>query len=130
MTLPKCNIPFDSEELIDEAYELFRTLIKVRGKYKKTVDKTDLAVEKDQAKFVYIVSNCRFPEEEIHLIVACQNKGIPYVSVPKNFIGGLDQSVAVLDYGDRCLERLYKRLTKKLTFAHTVLKPLQNMEVL
>lgn len=108
------------KELIDAAYEALRLALEVKG-VKRGTNETTKAVERGQAKIVFIAKDVDPPEIVAHLPVLCKEKRIPYMFVPsKAELGsaaGLDVSAAsacIIDPGEgqKLVEDIVNHLKK------------------
>jgi len=104
------TLPFETFELPDEyleaAYEALKYALEVRG-LKRGTNETTKAVERGQAKLVYIALDVDPPEIVAHLPLLCKERKVPYIFVPsKQELGkraGLEvsaASVAIVDPGE------------------------------
>ncbi len=104
------TLPFKTFELpkeyLDAAYEALRYALEVKG-LKRGTNETTKAVERGQAKLVYIALDVDPPEIVAHLPLLCQERKVPYIFVPsKKELGaraGLEvaaASVAIIDPGE------------------------------
>lgn len=118
------KLPFEvfdvPKELIDAAYEALRLALEVKG-VKRGTNETTKAVERGQAKIVFIAKDVDPPEIVAHLPVLCKEKKIPYMFVPsKAELGsaaGLDvaaASVCITDPGEgqKLVEDIINHLKK------------------
>ena len=104
------KLPFETfevpKELIDAAYEALRLALEIRG-VKRGTNETTKAVERGQAKIVFIALDVDPPEIVAHLPLLCKEKKVPYMFVPsKTELGkaaGLEvaaASVCIVDPGE------------------------------
>ncbi len=104
------TLPFETFELPNEyleaAYEALKYALEVRG-LKRGTNETTKAVERGQAKLVYIALDVDPPEVVAHLPLLCKERKVPYIFVPsKQELGkraGLEvaaASVAIVDPGE------------------------------
>ncbi len=104
------TLPFETFELPDEyleaAYEALKYALEVKG-LKRGTNETTKAVERGQAKLVYIALDVDPPEIVAHLPLLCKERKVPYIFVPsKQELGkraGLEvaaASVAIVDPGE------------------------------
>ncbi|MHA1615731.1 MAG: 50S ribosomal protein L7Ae [Candidatus Njordarchaeales archaeon] len=127
MSLPPYVTWETPKELAEEALKLLEEVRKEGGKVRKGVNETTKAVERGQAKLVYIAMDVNPPEIVMHLPPLCEERGVPYLFVPsKAELGkaaGIERpasSAAIVEPG-RVAERLQRiiqkirelRLTKK-----------------
>lgn len=68
-------------DLAKKAYEILR-IARETGKIKKGTNETTKAVERDQAKLVFIAEDVAPPEVVMHLPLLCDERKIPYIFVP------------------------------------------------
>lgn len=106
------------DELVKEAYEILPIVVKT-GKIGRGTVATTKAVERDQAKLVYIAEDVDPPEIVAHLPLLCNERKIPYIFVPRkkelgeySGIGVQIASACIVDPGD-AYER-YERIIEKL----------------
>ena len=108
------------KELVDAAYEALRLALEVKG-VKRGTNETTKAVERGQAKIVFIARDVDPPEIVAHLPHLCREKKTPYMYVPsKADLGkaaGLEvaaASVAIIDPGEgkRLVEDIVSHLKK------------------
>lgn len=106
------------EELMAEQLRVLER-IKEKGKLKVGVNEVTKAVEREQAKLVFIAKDVDPKEIVMHLPVLCEEKGIPYTYVnSKKELGekaGIDvaaSSVAVIDPG--AANKEFAELVKKI----------------
>ncbi|HIQ13853.1 MAG TPA: 50S ribosomal protein L7ae [Thermoprotei archaeon] len=104
------TLPFETFELPDEyieaAYEALKYALDVKG-LKRGTNETTKAIERGQAKLVYIALDVDPPEIVAHLPLLCMERKTPYIFVPsKRELGrraGLEvsaASVAIVDPGE------------------------------
>ncbi len=119
MSLPPYVTWETPKELADEALKLLEEIRKANGKIRKGVNETAKAIERGQAKLVYIAMDVNPPEIVMHLPPLCEERGIPYLFVPsKAELGkaaGIERpasSAAVIDAGDAKdkLQRIINRI--------------------
>lgn len=119
------TLPFETFELPDEyleaAYEALKHALEVRG-LKRGTNETTKAVERGQAKLVYIALDVDPPEIVAHLPLLCKERKVPYIFVPsKQELGrraGLEvaaASVAIIDPGEgsKLVEEIIAYLKKQ-----------------
>ncbi len=106
-----------SKEIIERALEAVEKA-KASGKLRKGANEVTKAVEKGQAKLVVIAKDVSPPEITMHLPLLCEEKGIPYVSVPSKEELGVatgirvpTSAVAIVQEGEA------KALIKEITTA-------------
>lgn len=94
-------------ELAEEALKLIEEVRDSGGKVRKGVNETTKAIERGQAKLVYIAMDVNPPEIVMHLPPLCEERRIPYLFVPsKAELGkaaGIERpasSAAVIDAGE------------------------------
>jgi large subunit ribosomal protein L7Ae len=111
----KFSVP---KELQDKQLQLIEK-IKKSGKIKIGSNETTKAVERGNAKIIFIAEDVSPPEIVMHLPLLCEEKNIPYSFVPtkkelgeKTGIGVGTASIAVLNEGDTKKELV--ELAKKL----------------
>ena len=75
-----------SKELADTALEALE-IARDTGKIKKGTNEVTKAVERGNAKLVFIGSDITPPEIVMHLPMLCEEKNIPYLFVPRAEIG-------------------------------------------
>ncbi len=109
------NVP---KEIVDKAYEIL-DLVKKTGKIKKGTNEVTKAIERGNAKIVFVAQDTNPKEIIMHLPALCEEKGIPFVAVPKKDelgeVAGLTiptASIAVIQEGDA--KQAIKELTSKL----------------
>jgi len=109
------EVPPDLAEKVYEAVEEARKT----GKIKKGVNETVKAVERKQAKLVVIAEDVDPPEVVAHLPPLCEERGVPYIYVPKKAelgtAAGIEvasASVAILEEGGA--EGLIKEILARL----------------
>jgi large subunit ribosomal protein L7Ae len=97
------EVPGDLAEKVYDAVEAARKT----GKIRKGVNETVKAVERKQAKLVVIAEDVDPPEVVAHLPPLCEEKGVPYVYVPKKqelgTASGIEvpsASVAIVEEGE------------------------------
>ena len=73
------NVPKD---IVDKAYEAVE-LARKSGKLKKGTNEVTKAIERGNAKLVLIAQDTNPKEIIMHLPALCEEKGIPFVPVPK-----------------------------------------------
>ncbi|RLG60697.1 50S ribosomal protein L7ae [Candidatus Geothermarchaeota archaeon] len=118
------KLPFEvfdvPKELIDAAYEALRLALEVKG-VKRGTNETTKAVERGQAKIVFIAKDVDPPEIVAHLPLLCKEKKVPYMFVPsKAELGsaaGLEvaaASVCIIDPGEgkKLVEGIINHLRK------------------
>lgn len=119
MSLPPYATWSTPEDLAKEALKLLEDIRNSGGVIRKGVNETTKAVERGQAKLVYIALNVSPPEIVYHLPPLCDERDIPYLFVPsKEDLGkasGIERpasSAAVIDAGERAeeLNRLIQRI--------------------
>ncbi len=108
MSLPPYATWNTPEELAKEALKLLEDIRNSGGQIKKGVNETTKAVERGQAKLVYIALDVSPPEIVFHLPPLCDERDIPYLFVPsKEELGkaaGIERpasSAAVVDPGEK-----------------------------
>ena len=118
MSLPPYATWNTPEELAKEALKLLEDIRNTGGQIKKGVNETTKAVERGQAKLVYIALDVSPPEIVFHLPPLCDERDIPYLFVPsKEELGkaaGIERpasSAAVVDPGEKS-EELNKIIQK------------------
>jgi len=94
-------------ELAEEALKLIDEVRDSGGKVRKGVNETTKAIERGQAKLVYIAMDVNPPEIVMHLPPLCEERRIPYLFVPsKAELGkaaGIERpasSAAIIDAGE------------------------------
>ncbi|MCY0884001.1 MAG: 50S ribosomal protein L7Ae [Acidianus infernus] len=106
------------QDLVDKALEVLKKA-KESGKIKKGTNETTKAVERGQAKLVYIAEDVQPEEIVAHLPGLCEEKKVPYIYVPsKKALGeacGLQvaaASAAIIDPGEAkdALDEVLKKL--------------------
>ncbi len=109
------EVPKDLAEKVYEAVEKARD----KGKIRKGVNETVKAVERRQAKLVVIAEDVDPPEVVAHLPLLCEEKGTPYVYVPKKLelgaASGIEvpsAAVAIVEEGEA--EPLVKEILSRL----------------
>ncbi|MEM2427110.1 MAG: 50S ribosomal protein L7ae [Hadesarchaea archaeon] len=109
------EVPKDLAEKVYDAVEEARKT----GKIKKGVNETVKAVERRQAKLVVIAEDVDPPEVVAHLPPLCEERGVPYVYVPKKAelgaASGIEVSsaaVAIVEEGEAA--PLIKEILSKL----------------
>jgi len=109
------EMPKDLAEKVYDAVEEARKT----GKIKKGVNETVKAVERRQAKLVVIAEDVDPPEVVAHLPPLCEERGVPYVYVPKKAelgaASGIEVSsaaVAIVEEGEAA--PLIKEILSKL----------------
>ncbi|MEM2866442.1 MAG: 50S ribosomal protein L7Ae [Candidatus Hadarchaeales archaeon] len=85
------EVPKDLAEKVYDAVEEARKT----GKIRKGVNETVKAAERRQAKLVVIAEDVDPPEVVAHLPLLCEEKGIPYVYVPKKLELGAASGIEV-----------------------------------
>ncbi|MCQ8897888.1 MAG: 50S ribosomal protein L7Ae [Hadesarchaea archaeon] len=97
------EVPADLAEKVYDAVETARKT----GKIRKGVNETVKAVERKQAKLVVIAEDVDPPEVVAHLPPLCEERGVPYVYVPKKqelgAASGIEvpsASVAIVEEGE------------------------------
>jgi large subunit ribosomal protein L7Ae len=118
------QLPFETFELpkeyLDAAYEALRLASEVRG-VKRGTNETTKAIERGQAKLVYIALDVDPPEIVAHLPLLCRERKVPYIFVPSKMeLGkraGIDvaaASVCIVDPGEaqRILDEIVSYLKK------------------
>jgi large subunit ribosomal protein L7Ae len=83
MSYVKFEVPKDLMEKALDALEKARDT----GKVKKGTNEVTKAVERSNAKLVFIGGDVEPPEIVMHLPMLCEEKKIPYLYVPKAEIG-------------------------------------------
>ena len=106
------------EDLAKEALKLLEEVRNSGGKIRKGVNETTKAVERGQAKLVYIALNVSPPEIVYHLPALCDERDVPYLFVPsKEELGkaaGIERpasSAAIIEPGEKA-EELNKIILK------------------
>ncbi|MEM0359180.1 MAG: 50S ribosomal protein L7Ae [Candidatus Hadarchaeales archaeon] len=109
------EVPKDLAEKVYDAVEEARKT----GKIKKGVNETVKAVERRQAKLVVIAEDVDPPEVVAHLPPLCEERGVPYIYVPKKAelgaASGIEVSsaaVAIVEEGEAA--PLIKEILSKL----------------
>ncbi len=109
------DVPKDVVEKVYDAVEGARKT----GKIRKGVNEVVKAVERKQAKLVVIAEDVDPPEVVAHLPPLCDERGVPYVYVPKKLelgaAAGIDVSaaaVAVVEPGE--VESSVKEIISKV----------------
>ncbi|MFP3218120.1 MAG: 50S ribosomal protein L7Ae [Acidianus sp.] len=106
------------QDLVDKALEVLKKA-KESGKIKKGTNETTKAVERGQAKLVYIAEDVQPEEIVAHLPGLCEEKKVPYIYIPsKKALGeacGLQvaaASAAIIDPGEAkdALDEVLKKL--------------------
>ncbi len=106
------------QDLVDKALEVLKKA-KESGKIKKGTNETTKAVERGQAKLVYIAEDVQPEEIVAHLPGLCEEKKVPYIYVPsKKTLGeacGLQvaaAAAAIIDPGEAkdSLDEVVKKL--------------------
>lgn len=77
--MAKIEVP---QELINKTYDAFNSA-SVGGKIRKGSNETTKAIERKQALLVAIADDTSPPEIVAHIPILCDEKGIPYLYVPK-----------------------------------------------
>ena len=110
-----------SKEIVDKAYEVLE-VVKKSGKFKKGTNEVTKAIERGNAKIVFVAQDTNPKEIIMHLPALCEEKGIPLVPVPKKDelgeVVGLNiptASIAVIQEGDA--KQAIKELTSKIRSA-------------
>jgi large subunit ribosomal protein L7Ae len=85
------EVPKDLAEKVYDAVEAARKT----GKVRKGVNETVKAVERKQAKLVVIAEDVDPPEVVAHLPPLCEERGVPYVYVPKKQELGIASGIEV-----------------------------------
>jgi large subunit ribosomal protein L7Ae len=108
MSLPPYATWSTPEELAQEALKLLEDIRNTGGKIKKGVNETTKAIERGQAKLVYIALNVSPPEIVYHLPPLCDERDVPYLFVPsKEDLGkaaGIERpasSATIVDAGEK-----------------------------
>ncbi|PCN51145.1 50S ribosomal protein L7ae [Candidatus Geothermarchaeota archaeon ex4572_27] len=122
------KLPFETFELpkeyLNAAYELLKYALEVRG-VKRGTNETTKAIERGQAKLVYIALDVDPPEIVAHLPLLCKERKVPYIFVPsKEELGrraGIDVAAAsacVIDPGEgkKILDEIIAYLKKQKIF--------------
>lgn len=65
----------------DEALDILSEVVKSGGKVRKGTNETTKAIERQQAKIVYIAGNVDPPEIVYYLPPLCEEKKIPYIFI-------------------------------------------------
>jgi len=119
MSLPPYVTWETPKELADEALKLLEDIRKVNGKIRKGVNETTKAIERGQAKLVYIAMDVNPPEIVMHLPPLCEERGIPYLFVPSKVelgkAAGIERpasSAAIIEAGEAKdkLQRIINRI--------------------
>jgi len=118
------KLPFETFELpkeyLEAAYEALKYALEVRG-VKRGTNETTKAIERGQAKLVYIALDVDPPEIVAHLPLLCKERKVPYIFVPsKQELGkraGIDVAAAsacIIDPGEgkRIVEEIISYLKK------------------
>ncbi len=80
--MPKSYVKFETpKELVEKALQAIE-LARATGKIKKGTNETTKAIERGQAKLVYIAEDVDPEEIVMHLPPLCEEKGVPYLYVP------------------------------------------------
>ncbi len=95
------------KEMQDEALDILSEVIKSGGKIRKGSNETTKAIERKQAKLVFIAGNVDPPEIVFYLPPLCDEKGVPYIFIDdKKSLGtalGLEKinsaAAAIVDEG-------------------------------
>ncbi|MHA1590712.1 MAG: 50S ribosomal protein L7Ae [Candidatus Njordarchaeales archaeon] len=118
MSLPPYVTWETPSELAGEALKLLEEVRREGGKVRKGVNETTKAIERGQAKLVYIAMDVNPPEIVMHLPPLCEERGVPYLFVPsKAELGkaaGIERpasSAAIVDPG-RATEKLQRIIQK------------------
>ena len=69
------------KEMQDEALDILSEVVKSGGKVRKGTNETTKAIERQQAKIVYIAGNVDPPEIVYYLPPLCEEKKIPYIFI-------------------------------------------------
>ncbi|VVB51016.1 50S ribosomal protein L7Ae [uncultured archaeon] len=83
MSYVKFEVP---QEIQNKSLELLEGA-KESGKIRKGTNEVTKAVERAKAKLVFIGGDVEPPEIVMHLPILCEEKGIPYLFLPKADIG-------------------------------------------
>lgn len=119
MSLPPYVTWETPKDLADEALQLLEEIRKTNGKIRKGVNETTKAIERGQAKLVYIAMDVNPPEIVMHLPPLCEERGTPYLFVPsKAELGkaaGIERpasSAAIIEAGEAKdkLQRIINRI--------------------
>ncbi len=119
MSLPPYVTWETPKELADEALKLLEEVRKAGGKVRKGANETTKAVERGQAKLVYIAMDVNPPEIVMHLPPICEERGIPYLFVPSKMelgkAAGIERfasAAAIVDAGEAKdkLQRIINRI--------------------
>ncbi|BDC19069.1 50S ribosomal protein L7Ae [Acidianus sp. HS-5] len=106
------------QDLVDKALEVLKKA-KESGKIKKGTNETTKAVERGQAKLIYIAEDVQPEEIVAHLPGLCEEKKVPYIYIPsKKSLGeacGLQvaaSAAAIIDPGEAkdALDEVIKKL--------------------
>jgi len=118
MSLPPYVTWETPPELANEALKLLEDIRKEGGKIRKGVNETTKAIERGQAKLVFIAMDVNPPEIVMHLPPLCEERGVPYLFVSsKTELGkaaGIERpasSAAIVD-PSRLGDRLQKVINK------------------
>lgn len=94
------------QDLANKALEAI-SLAKSTGKIRKGVNETTKAIERGMAKLVVVAEDVTPEEILMHLPVLCEEKKVPYVSVPSKIelgkAAGIDvptSSIAIAEEGE------------------------------
>ena len=119
MSLPPYVTWETPKELAEEALKLIEEVRREGGKVRKGVNETTKAIERGQAKLVFIAMDVNPPEIVMHLPPLCEERGVPYLFVPsKEALGkaaGIERpasSAAIVDpgrVGDK-LQRIIQKI--------------------
>ena len=118
MSLPPYVTWETPPELAEEAIKILSEVREEGGKVRKGVNETTKAVERGQAKLVYIAMDVNPPEIVMHLPPLCEERNIPYLFVPsKAELGkaaGIERpasSAAIVDPG-KVADKLQRIINK------------------
>ncbi len=111
MSLPPYATWNTPESLAREALRLLEEVRESGGKIRKGVNETTKAIERGQAKLVYIALDVSPPEIVFHIPPLCDERDVPYLFVPsKEELGkasGIERpasSAAIVDPGTKADE--------------------------
>lgn len=119
MSLPPYATWNTPESLAKEALKMLEEIRETGGKIRKGVNETTKAIERGQAKLVYIALDVSPPEIVFHLPPLCDERGVPYLFVPsKEELGkaaGIERpasSAAIVDPGQKSedLNRIIQKI--------------------
>ncbi len=119
MSLPPYVTWETPSDLAEEALKLLEQVRTSGGKIRKGVNETTKAIERGQAKLVYIAMDVNPPEIVMHLPPLCEERGVPYLFVPsKAELGkaaGIERpasSAAIIEPGEmeERLQRIIQRV--------------------